>query len=89
MGFKKGLVFTLFLFMGVLLGTVLTELAEKVSFLSFLTWGKTIGVGIPHPVTVDLSVVTFSFGFSIQMNLAILICLIGSLIFYQKVGKNI
>lgn len=89
MGFKKGLVFTLFLFMGILLGSVLTEVAQNVSFLSFLTWGKAIGVGVPNPVTIDLSVVSFSFGFSVQMNLAILICIIASLLFYQKVGKNI
>lgn len=89
MGFKKGLIFALFLLAGILLGSVLTEIAENVSFLNFLTWGKSIGIGHPSPIVVDLAVVTFSFGFSVQMNLAILICIIASLIFYSKVGKNI
>ncbi|WP_077532759.1 DUF4321 domain-containing protein [Massiliimalia massiliensis] len=89
MKFKKGLIFALFLLMGILLGSVLTEIAQKVSFLHFLTWGKSIGIGVPNPITIDLSVLTFSIGFSLQMNLALLICIIGSLIFYSKVGKNI
>lgn len=89
MGLKKGIVFSLFLFMGIFLGSILTEIAQNVSFLSFLTWGKTIGIGVPNPVVIDLAVVTLSFGFSLQMNLAILICVIGSLIFYSKVGKHI
>ncbi|MGI5959968.1 MAG: DUF4321 domain-containing protein [Massiliimalia sp.] len=89
MGFKKGLIFTLFLFTGIFLGSILTEIAQKVPFLSFLTWGKTIGIGVPNPVSIDLAVVTLSFGFSVQMNLAILICVIISLVFYAKVGKGI
>lgn len=89
MGFKKTVVFILFLFMGVFLGSILTEVAQNVSFLSFLAWGKTIGIGVPNPINVDLVVLKFSFGISFQMNLAILICAIASLIGYQKVGKNI
>ena len=89
MKFKNRLVFTMFLLMGLLLGSVLTEIAQKVSFLNFLTWGKSIGIGVPNPITIDLSVFSFSFGFSLQMNLALLFCIIGSLIFYSKVGKRI
>lgn len=89
MGFKKGLVFVLFLFMGIFLGGVLTEIAQNVEFLHFLTWGKSIGVGSATPITLDLSVIQLTFGFTIQMNLAILLCVIGSLLFYQKVGKGI
>lgn len=89
MGFKKGLIFTLFLFMGIFLGSILTEIAQNVPFLSFLTWGKTVGIGVPNPISIDLAVINLSFGFSIQMNLAILLCVIVSLLFYAKVGKNI
>lgn len=86
---KRGLIFGLFLLMGLILGNVLTEIANNVSWLSFLTYGKQIGIGAEHPVTIDLAVIRLSFGLSIQMNLAVVLCLIGSLIFYSKVGKNI
>ncbi len=86
---KKTLVFLLFFLMGIFLGTVLTEIASQVSFLSFLTWGKTIGFGDPNPLVLDLSVIKLTLGFTFQINLAILLCLIGSLIFYAKVGKGI
>ena len=62
MGFKKGLIFTLFLLLGILLGSVLTEVAQSVSFLRF---------------------------FTINVNVAVVLCIIGSLFVYHKVGKNI
>lgn len=89
MKLKKTLVFILFLLMGIFLGSVLTEIAAKVDFLSFLTWGKSIGIGSPNPVVIDLAIMTVTFGFTFQINLAILICVIGCLILYQKVGKGI
>lgn len=89
MGIKRGFIFTLFLLTGLVLGGVLTEVASRVSFLTFLTWGKSIGVGGTNPVVIDLSVVQFTFGVYAEMNLAILLCLIGSLLFYHNVGKRI
>lgn len=89
MGFKKAVVFILFLMTGAFLGSILTEMVQKIPALSFLTWGKTIGVGVPNPISVDLAVLAFHFGFSIQMNLAILLCIVGSLLVYGKIEKKI
>ena len=89
MGVKRGLILRLFWLLGSCLGGVLTEIAQNVPALQFLTWGKSIGIGSPNPIVIDLSVVQLTFGITIQMNLAILICLIGSLLFYHGVGKKI
>ena len=89
MNVKKGIIFAVFLMGGILLGSVLTQVAEHVSWLSWLTWGKSIGIGVPNPCVVDLSVITFSFGFSLQMNLAILFCLAISMVAYHTLGKRI
>lgn len=89
MGFKKGLIFTLFLLLGILLGSVLTEVAQSVSFLRFFIIGTSIGVGTPTPLTIDLSIIKLQFGFSINVNVAVVLCIIGSLFVYHKVGKNI
>lgn len=86
---KKGLVFILFLLMGIILGSVLTEIATNVAVLNFLTWGKSIGLGVDNPIKLDLAVISVTFGFALEMNLAIVLCIISSLIFYSKVGKNI
>lgn len=71
--------FILFFLTGVILGGLLTSLCSNVSFLNWLTFGEEIGVGYPTPITVDLSVIKLSFGFSVDINiikmLSILLCL--------------
>ncbi len=86
---KKAFIFFLFLLAGILLGSVLTEIAERVNFLNFLTWGQSIGIGIPNPISIDLSVIKLTFGFSFHMDLSLLICIIASMICYVKIGKRL
>ena len=73
---KKVLIFSLFLLAGVLMGTVLTEVASRVSFLSWLCWGDSIGFGWPNPVTLDLSILKVSFGITMELNGAKLLTLL-------------
>ncbi len=86
---KRGFIFVLFLLLGLFLGVVLTEIASRVDALAFLTWGQHIGIGSGAPLVIDLSILQLTFGLSIQVNLAMLLCLIGSLLFYHTVGKKI
>jgi hypothetical protein len=86
---KKGFWFCLFFLGGILLGTVLAAVAREVSWLSWLTWGESIGIGVPSPVTVDLSVVVLTFGFSLKLDIARLIGILTAMIFYGKVGKRL
>ena len=43
---KKTLLFLLFLLSGIILGTIITNLAQDVTFLKWLCWGDAIGVGL-------------------------------------------
>lgn len=86
---KKGIVFTLFLLVGIIAGCIVTELTHGISFLEFLSWGKTIGVGTPNPIQVDLVVFRMQFGFSLDINVGILLCVITSLVLYNRFGKEI
>lgn len=86
---KKFLILMLFLLGGILLGTLLTKIAEQVSFLKWLCWGDSIGIGYPNPATVDLSVLKLQFGISLQMNIAKLLSIIVSLVLFLKVGKKL
>lgn len=86
---KRTLLFLLFLLAGIILGTIVTNLAQEVSFLKWLCWGDAIGIGYPNPVSIDLAIVKLSFGFVLEVNLAKLICIIGSILIYAKVARKI
>ena len=86
---KKVLIFSLFLLAGVLMGTVLTEVASRVSFLSWLCWGDSIGFGWPNPAMLDLSILKVSFGITMELNVAKLLCVIAALSAYLGWGKRL
>ncbi len=86
---KRTFWFLLFLLGGILCGALVSELASQVSFLRFLCYGESIGVGYPSPVTVDLAVIQFSFGFMIELNLAKFLCIIAAMALYIKIGRRL
>lgn len=86
---KKTLICALFLLAGVVMGTVLTEVASRVSLLHWLCWGDSIGFGWPEPATLDLSVLKISFGVTMQMNVAKLICIFAAMGAYLGWGRKL
>lgn len=89
MRWNKALIFVLFFITGVTLGGLLTMLCGKVEFLSWLTFGQAIGVGIPDPITLDLSVIKLSFGFGFDINIIKMISIIFCLWLYKKFAKGL
>ena len=86
---KKTLIFLLFFLGGIILGSLLTTLCSKVSFLSWLTFGDSVGFGYPNPVTLDLIVIKLSFGFEISVNLIKLLSIVLCLWLYKKFAKGV
>ncbi|MEG0570713.1 MAG: DUF4321 domain-containing protein [Oscillospiraceae bacterium] len=89
MQWKKTFIFILFFLTGITLGTLLSEVTKNISFLSWLNFGQQIGIGIPNPISVDLSVIKFSFGFAFDINIIKMACIILSLWLYKKFAKGI
>lgn len=89
MKWKKTLVFILFLLTGIILGTLLSELVARVSFLSWLCIGREIGVGHPVPISIDLAVVKLSFGFAVDVNIIKMLCIIFCLWLYKYFSKGL
>ncbi|MGI5893829.1 MAG: DUF4321 domain-containing protein [Candidatus Merdivicinus sp.] len=83
---KRTLLLVLYLFGGILLGTLLSEIAAKVSWLKWLCLGKSIGI---NSFSVDLSVLQFEFGIHISMNIALLLCIVLAVILYVKTSGKI
>ncbi len=89
MKWKKSFVFLLFFLTGITLGALLSQVTKNVSYLSWLNYGQQIGVGVPTPVTLDLSVIKLSFGFAIDINIIKMVCIIFCLWLYKKFSKGL
>ena len=76
-------VFLIFILSGIVVGGLLGVLAEKISWLWWLSYGEQFG--FTNPVTLDLSVIKFTFGLWIKINVASIIGMVLSVFIYRKV----
>ena len=72
-----------FILSGLVIGGLLGELAGKVDFLWWLSYGESFGLS--SPVQLDLSIVQISFGLMFRINIASIIGLIIAILVYRKV----
>lgn len=72
-------------FMGIVLGIYLGELALEVSWLKFLAFGKDIG--LTNPVTLDLGFISITLGFMCKLNLAGILGFVIALFVIKKAVK--
>ncbi len=80
---KSNLVFLLVLISGLIIGSFLGTFAEGApQWLSWLNYGKTIG--ITQPFVLDLSFIYLQFGFHLNFTIAGIIGMIISAILYKK-----
>ncbi len=86
-GIKKTIAFLVFLLAGIVLGTAAAGLCAKVSFLAWLARDMSVGLDTASPLVLDLIVFKLAFGFTLKVNAAQIICIIVSLIAYNKVCK--
>lgn len=81
---KKGsIAFTLTLISGLVIGGLIGDTLGKVPFLTWLSYGKQIGLN--PPLTLDLSFFTMQFGATLQLNIAGIIGMIIAIIIYKKI----
>ena len=72
-----------FLLSGLVIGGLLGELASKVDWLWWLSYGQSFGLSTP--VTLDLSVLKITFSCMIKINVASIIGMLLAVIWYRKV----
>ena len=80
---KNFWILLIFLLSGLVLGGLLGELANRVSWLWWLSYGESFGLSTP--VTLDLSVLKISFSCMIRINIASIIGLAIALFLYRKI----
>jgi hypothetical protein len=78
---KNNWILILILLCGIVLGGYLGTLASHVSFLSWLSYGKTFG--LTSPLVLDLGILVLTFGLTLNINIASMIGLIIGIVVYR------
>ena len=73
----------LFVLCGIVVGGLLGDLASKVDFLWWLSYGESFG--LPQPIELDLSVIKITFGLMFKINISSIIGMILAIFIYRKV----
>lgn len=70
----------------IVLGAFIAYLCAGVSFLSWLAWGKSLGI---NDVSIDLYVISFSLSLNVKFTVSQLITIPAGLITYSKTCKGL
>ncbi len=73
----------LFILCGIVVGGLLGELASQVDFLWWLSYGEEFGIS--NPITIDLQVITVTFGLMFKINISSIIGMILAIFIYKKI----
>lgn len=73
----------IFILSGLVIGGLLGELASKVDFLWWLSYGQEFG--LTNPIYLDLSIVKITFAFLIKINISSIIGMAIAIFIYKKI----
>lgn len=80
---KNVWIFLVFLLSGLVIGGLLGELASKVEWLWWLSYGEKFGLATP--IELDLRIITITFGLMFKINIASIIGMAIAIFVYKKV----
>ena len=79
---KNVWILIVFILSGLVIGGLIGELASKVDFLWWLSYGQSFGLS--SPLELDLNIIKLTFGLMFKINIASIIGVIIALIIYHK-----
>ena len=72
-----------FILCGIVVGGLLGDLASKVDFLWWLSYGESFGFS--NPISLDLNVIQLTFGLMFKINIASIIGMVLAIFIYKKI----
>lgn len=72
-----------FILSGIVVGGLLGNLAGRVDFLWWLSYGETFGLS--EPITLDLQVISITFGLMFEINISSIIGMVLAIFIYKKI----
>lgn len=79
---KNTLILIIFILCGLVIGGLIGQLTQGISWLSWLSYGQTFG--LTNPVTLELGVVKLTLGIVFNINISSIIGMILSIFIYRK-----
>lgn len=79
---KSTFVLIIFILCGLVIGGLIGQLTQGVSWLSWLSYGQTFG--IQEPISLNLGVVQLTFGIMFNINISSIIGIIIAIFIYRK-----
>ena len=76
MRMKKNLILLFLLLAGVMFGSLLAAATRNIPWLTWLSYGQTVGISVDNPMILDLAVIQLAFGFELGINIAQIICVL-------------
>lgn len=80
---KNFWILIVFLLSGLVIGGLLGEIASKVNWLWWLSYGENFGIS--SPIEVDLSVIKITFGLMFKINISSIIGMAIAIFIYRKI----
>lgn len=71
---------------GIVTGMLIATLAGGVKYLSWLSFG--LNFGMPSPLELDLSILKITFGASININIAVILCITAAVLIAKKLNRR-
>lgn len=79
---KSFWILIIFILSGLVIGGLLGQLASHVDWLSWMSFGQQFG--LENPITLNLNVVTLTFGLMFNINIASIIGMTIAIVIYRK-----
>ena len=84
---RKGFFLNLFLIcIGVVLGTLTAEMCRTIPPLSWLAYGMEFGMAAP--ATLDLRVITLTFGFTLNLSIAVILFILLAVLLGNLIARR-
>ena len=80
---KNVWILLVFILSGIVVGGLLGELASRIDWLWWLSYGESFGLN--EPITLDLSVIQITFGLMFKINISSIIGMILAIFIYKKI----
>lgn len=80
---KNAWIAILFIFVGLVIGGLLGEVASQVEWLSWLSYGQSFGIN--EPLVLNMNVLSLTFAFALNINIASIIGLAIAIFLYKKI----
>ena len=77
------LILLFLLLAGVMFGSLLAAATRGIPWLSWLSYGQTVGISVDNPMILDLAVIQLAFGFELGVNIAQIICVLIAIFAYK------